>query len=143
MPTTNLTDAIDDYREDAATLFDAAHLSLSGPPPAAPPGEDPDQRRKRFQGQLSAAFTQLSTAETMLSAQQGRDGYAAVVELMKTTSTTAATICQSIASLTTTLVVGAASLQLQIQIIDALNRSLTALAQLSPSAVWKGIDADA
>jgi hypothetical protein len=142
MTTANLSDAIGTYRADAAKLFDDAHDALAHPPAFPPPQPPPppetlDAFRKRNQGQLAAAFSQLSTAETMSSSQTGRDGYAQVVALMKTTEVAADSLCIKLAAAANQLDVTSATLPEQLQIVEALTRAVQAVAQLSPSAVWQ------
>jgi hypothetical protein len=133
MAITNLSGAINVYEADAAKLFSDAHASLA----ASGLAEDV---KKRIQGQLAAAFSQLSTAEAMRSAQQGRVGYEQVVELMKTTSATASAICAQLNAFVVppgTLSPTGPNLQEKLQIIKALTDALQALAQISPTPVWQ------
>jgi hypothetical protein len=131
MAITNLTGAIGDYRATAAKLFNDAHRIIAGPP------EPTEEVKKQKQGELAAAFSQLSTAETMSSAQTGRDGYAQVVKLMTTTATAADAICVKLTALTSSVDPTMTQLQEQLQAIGALSNALQALAQISPAAVWQ------
>lgn len=132
VPINKLDDAIGLYRADAAKLYVDAHDGL---PPL--PQESPEDTLKRSQRQLQGAFSQLSSAETMESAQRGREGYAEVVKLMTTTRITADVICGKLAGLATALDPAAAQPN-HIADIRALTEALQALAQISPVAVWQG-----
>ena len=170
----SLSEAIDVYRDDAAEMYVEAHDGLPRKPavpaqPAVPahdgvpakpavaaiPEESPEDAKNRSQTQLAAAFSQLSTAAMMRSAQDGRDGYADVVKLMKTTRLTATVLCRGLRltakALTTTATTGQLTttattapataqgdlLDVQLQIFDALTKALQALAQIAPTAVWE------
>jgi hypothetical protein len=122
--------AITTYSGDATTLFNTGHAAL--PPPSIPSGIPDDDRQKRAQGYLGAGFSQLGQAAQMESTQIGRDGYAAIVELMKTTSSTAHAICTRIQ----TIVAGGAISSADFAVLSAMNEALKALAQLSPASVW-------
>lgn len=122
--TTNLRDAITAYQADAAAAFDAAHNAINATP--TPTGKD----LTTDQGNQAAAFSQLSAAATMTSAQDGRDGYLSVVSLMASVATTATTLC-------TALTTAVANATPNYQLIGALTNALQALAQLSPAAVWE------
>jgi hypothetical protein len=139
MPTTregetvnNLDDAIALYRANAAKLFVEAHDGL---PPK--PQESAEDNKKRSQGQLQAAFSQLASAETMDSAQRGRAGYADIVKLMATTRITADVICGKLATFAGNLNPAVTQPQAEVELIKLLTAALQALAQISPTAVWQ------
>ena len=153
------TPTLEAYRDDAATRFSTAQDSLDNPPTfpqvtPPPPPPPPDTREKfikRNQDLLNAALAQLSNAETMLSAQQGRVGYAEVVKLMTATATAADAICDRLASLAQSLVPmpsppvqpplptlpAGTTTQEKLQMMATLTEALKALAQLSPASVWQ------
>lgn len=144
----DLKDAIALYRNDAAKVFVEAHNGLppKGAVPAtdtvpAKPAETAEETKKRSQGQLAAAFSQLSSAETMRSAQQGRDGYKAVVKLMKSTQATASSICTQLTELVKPTdpakMLTATEVQARLPIITALTDILQVLAQITPTSVWE------
>ncbi len=132
MAITNLSDAIDAYQADAAARFVAAQARLATPPDPKSP-ETAEDVKNRSQGQLAAAFSQLSTAATMRSAQAGRDGYADVVALMKTTSATATVICAQLKILAVTT----NPTPIELRRMEVLTAALQALAQISPMPVWE------
>src|SRR2546422_83000 len=115
MSITSLSGAIDAYQADAVALFIEARTKLASPDPSLPP-EKAEEIKKRYQGQLAAAFSQLSNAETMRSAQHGRDGYAEVVKLMQATSTAATAICVKL----TAVVPGLTPTSTEIPMIETL-----------------------
>ncbi len=123
---TNLAGAIVEYRATAATLFNSASQRLAQNP------NDTDA-----QGKQAAAMSQLTNAETTLSAQLGRDGYAEVVKLMGTTATQAASIAAKLAAASYAITPGSTNFNHQVETVKALTGALQALAQLSPAAVWQ------
>lgn len=132
MPTNHVADvadfagAIDQYEERAAELFNEAQESLHR-----------DKQDKDAQGKLSAALSQLQSAEAMRSAQQERDGYAEVVKLMVTTATEAALLAAKLNTAAAALAPGTANFTQQADAVRALTGAVQALAQLSPAAVWR------
>ena len=124
----NITDAVGVYRDDAATLYVDAHDALG----AETSGSNTDERKKA----MAAAFSRLTTAETLLSAQQGRDGLASVVALMATIQTTASSLCGFLTTHAGNLDPVGANLAEQLQIMQSLSTALQALGDLAPTAVW-------
>src|SRR5262249_16895582 len=115
-PVDNINDAAGVYRDDAAELYVEAHDALG----AESPGTDTATRQTAMAG----AFSRLSTAETILSAQKGREGYASVVALMATIQTTADSLCQNLTTLAGTLDPAGAHLTQQLQIMQSLTDAL-------------------
>lgn len=139
----NFNDAIQQYSDDAAALFQRARATVQAThPPALVANETAAQKAardaaehtlKQAQGQLAAAFSQLSQAAAMESEQQGRDGYTAVVDLMTATANTAALVCGRL----DTLAVLDPPSTAQYTNIEMLVNVLEALARVSPMSVWQ------
>jgi hypothetical protein len=131
----NFTTAIDEYSNAATGLMGAAKEVIPSPAtfPTIPEETD-DAKIKRAQGMLSSGLTQLERAAKLDSEERGRNGYADVVALMKTTATTAEAICARIRSM-----VGSPSTAwptIDSTLMHDLTSALLALAQLSPAAAW-------
>lgn len=126
--TTNFDEAIRTYSDAAYDLFYNAQAELDAPPPTAEAAET-------AQSELMGAFTQLSGAAHMQSEQRNRDGFDAVVELMKTTADAAGKISTKLVGLLHADAPGAPAAS-DYQLIDELKDTLDVLARLSPSAVW-------
>ncbi len=123
--------AIEQYEDRASELFNEAQESLYL-----------NRADKDAQGKLSAAMSQLQTAETMRSAQLGRDGYAQVVALMVTTATHAETIAAKLAAVADSLVLVASGTNATTyaekrEMITLLTGALQAVSQVSPATVWQ------
>lgn len=125
---TAFNQAISEYSATASDEFDRAQQDIQN---NTPPGNDAQQKAlKTAQGQMAAAFSQLGQAAKMASEQKGREGYAALVDLMTTTATTADAVCTQIRTI-------AAGTTPNTQLLTALAAVLASLAQLSPAAVWQ------
>ena len=137
--------AIETYRADAAAMFTKAHDTIRDTPvPVQQPNETPDElaeRRaaeekvKKARGEMAAAISQLSQADTMESQQQDRAGYADVIAKMVSTWIKADAILARVATLGGTP--GASTVDEAAKMIDALTGALQALAQISPKPVWQ------
>jgi len=127
----------------AGGQFEPAYTKLTTPPLKSPATElTPEQKKEQqaWQGQMSASFKQLADAR---SQGQQQAGYDQVVALMTTTATTAATVCTQIVTIMNALPTSGSTTQQiafqtnQINQINALREVLTALAALSPAAIWQ------
>lgn len=128
---TDFNGAINTYSVHAKKMFDAGSTYLGDPSPPASAPTDPE-RTSRAQGYISSGFSQLGQAAQFESAQIGRDGYAALADLMKTTAACAKVVCTQIQ----TLVGSGGPTAANIPILNALNDTLKSLAQISPASVW-------
>jgi hypothetical protein len=122
--------AIVNYSTNAKSLFDAGRTNVPGP--SFPAGMSDQDKLARAQGYLGGGFSQLGQAAQMESTQTGREGYAAIVDLMKSTSSCAKAICTRIQN----IVAGGAITTADYAVIQALNETLKSLAQISPASVW-------
>lgn len=151
MPTppsaTDLASAIANIRWLALQQFNAAFTQITTPPLSDP--EDPNlpdaQKKERAanlakaQAQMASALQQLVHADTMLSEQRGRDGYAALVTLMESTEDTAASAYLRIKQLMSDTSGTATDQQARNQQLTTLAGVLQALARIAPTPVWQKV----
>lgn len=139
----DFTTAVTTVGTYAGGQFDAAHHKLTTAPLNQPATSlSPEQKKEvqTWQGQMAASFKQLGDAR---SQGQQQAGYDQVVALMTTTATTAATVCTQITTIMDALPTSSSNAQQiafqsnQINQINALRDVLTALAALSPAAIWQ------
>lgn len=146
----NFAGAVTDLRSIAAKQFsDASAIVHTGPPaeiPETAPAKDREAGKKdqakyaKAQSELAAAFKQLGDVD---HTEKEHDGYADVVQLMKTTAATAFDVCLKIGTIMNALPVQTSTTQVidfqpqQIAQIEALTGVLNALAALSPAALWQ------
>ncbi len=131
---TNLTT----YTDDTKKAFGAAHANI--PDPRVFPTidhETPDVRGKRAQGTVSAMLQQLGQAAKWESEQAGREGYAAVVAVMKSVAATADAVGQRIKHI---VMPSSGSFPTitpaELDVIRVLNETLKGLGALSAADVW-------
>jgi hypothetical protein len=125
-----LSEAIDQYSQDAGDLFTTAQAAMQGASGDA---------LKHAQGQLSAAFRQLGQAAEMASDEAGRKGFADVVRLMQITTDAARDVCTRVQKIANNPAVPSNT---DIQLLGTLGFVLQSLAQLSPSHVWQKTPTD-
>ncbi len=118
--------AIDEFRKTAADRFTIANDALIAAP-----------NDKEKLANAMAAIGQLLSAETMKSTQLERDGYAEVVNLMRTAATHGETIANKLAATSTALAAGNANINNELEMMKVLTAALQAVAQVSPVAIWK------
>jgi hypothetical protein len=134
----NLNDAVNQNSSDAGDAFDRAHTEFNRWV-TGPQNETDEQKKQRLtklnqaRTDLGTALAQLIQAATMTSDQKGRDGYADVVKLMKSTADAAQLVCARVGTLAT----NTAGSTTDIQLLNALSTALASLAQLSPARVWQ------
>jgi hypothetical protein len=137
----NLNDVILQYSKDARWTYDHTHDKAQRPPSTAADKDaaaKEDHETAEAQKQNGAAFSQLVSAASLESEQRGRAGYAAVVQLMQTTSETADRVCQKLIGLLHAgLNDNARPADADIPLIAAFTDVLRALAELSPDAIWE------
>jgi hypothetical protein len=134
MPTPNdyFKDAITEYAADSDRLHQGGRDNQSVVPFLNQPNEPTEVREKRALQQANAGLKQLGQAAELEAKQLGLIGYAKVADLMATTAKAASKACEKIESIITANVFSAHDLT----VLDRLNTTLTALAALSPAAVW-------
>lgn len=123
--TKNFDDAILGYSNAASIIFNDAKDAIVVTAPTA----------ETAQSDLMGALAQLSGAARMQSEQRSREGFEAVVDLMKTTADAAGKISTKLVTLLQAAP-GTVAQPTDYKLIDELKDALDALARLSPSAVW-------
>ena len=131
-PSQFLKEAIKEMAYDADRTHQAGRENQGAVAFQPLPNEPPTVTQQRAQAQASASIKQLERAAELEAKLAGLDGYANVVDLMKTTACMAAKVRSKIETLMAT---GTPSGQ-ELEAIRVLNVTLASLAALSPAAVW-------
>ena len=138
MDATNLTTAINEFRNRALAAFNAALKDVD-----SPPGNTVEQKAlalAKAKGEMTAALQQLISADTMASDLRGREGYHALVRLMQNTTSAVTAVNTQIKKIAGRMGGGAADTPEQRarnEQIIALSTAMQALANMAPVDAWK------
>jgi hypothetical protein len=139
-PASDLDSAISALITYQLGQFNSAHHTATAPMPT--PTTDEERRRQQTalaqaQAQMNGALAQLAHLETMKSDALGRQGYAALVQLMKDTQAAASDVCSKVRTLASFPGTATAPTAAETTRMTALLKALEELAQIAPTSLWQ------
>ena len=137
---TDLSTAIENFRKFAQDTFNEAVRQAQIPIPPNLTGQpltDANTALGKAKSSMASALQQLISAASMISDQNGRDGYAALVTLMGNTSTMAEDVNVKIRAVMNDTSGGIPEQQARNQQLDSLAGVIQALAQIAPIQAWQ------